>query len=207
MKKSKGPPDAGVAKASTKAKTPGAKPDEIPAQNSANPTQSRPAAARAPEQRRARGFRALAQEVGLLTAPLFARRGLAAGTIVTRWADVVGPALAVFTIPERISFARGRREDGTLAIRVEHGALAVELQHLAPQLIERVNGFFGYRAVERVKLTQGPLPKRHAAKRAGAELPPVALAKDVQDRLEGVADAELRAALTGLAQARAPRRT
>jgi len=168
----------------------------------------RPAAGASPRpaaERRARGFRALAQDLGRLTAPLFAKRGLAAGALVTRWAEVVGPQLATFTIPERIIFARGRREDGTLAVRVENGALALELQHLAPQLIERVNGFFGYRAVERLKLTQGPLPARRTPRRPVASTTPAAPPESVRQQLASVEDGDLRSALTALATARAKR--
>ena len=32
------------------------------------------------------------------------------------------------------------------------GAIALELQHLEPQIVERINGFFGYRAVAKIKL-------------------------------------------------------
>ncbi len=156
-------------------------------------------------ERRGRGFRALAQDLGRLTAPLFAKRGLAAGALVTRWPEVVGPQLATFTIPERIIFARGRREDGTLAVRVENGALALELQHLAPQLIERVNGFFGYRAVERLKLTQGPLPARRTPRRPATAATPAGPTETVRRRLATVEDGDLRAALTDLATARAKR--
>ena len=47
---------------------------------------------------------------------------------------------------------------GTLHVRVGSGALALELQHLEPVVIERINTYFGYRAVERLKLVHGPLP-------------------------------------------------
>lgn len=171
-------------------------------------TLAKPSAPSSSGQRRARGLRAIAQDISGLTAPAFARRGLAAGAIVSRWADVVGTALAACTIPERISFTHGRREDGTLVIRVESGALALELQHLAPQLIERVNSFFGYRAVERVKLTQGPLPKRRT-RRTARQIPAFdenAIDPTLRARLAAIEDPDLRAALAGLAHTRAHRR-
>ena len=36
--------------------------------------------------------------------------------------------------------------------------MATELLHLEPLLIERINGYFGFKAVARLKITQGPLP-------------------------------------------------
>ena len=56
-----------------------------------------------------------------------------------------------------------RREDpdsvGTLAVRVE-GAYAIELQHLAPIVMERVNRYFGWRCVGRITIRQGPVAPR-----------------------------------------------
>ena len=49
--------------------------------------------------------------------------------------------------------------DGVLQVRVA-GPLAVELQHLAPQVLERVNTYLGYRAVTQLKLSRGVLPAR-----------------------------------------------
>jgi hypothetical protein len=34
------------------------------------------------------------------------------------------------------------------------------VQHREPQIIERINGFFGYGAVARLALVQGPMPEK-----------------------------------------------
>ena len=47
--------------------------------------------------------------------------------------------------------------DGVLKLRAAPGA-ALELQHRAPLIIERINLFFGRAAVTRLALVQGPLP-------------------------------------------------
>lgn len=107
------------------------------------------------------GMRALGAAVARVTAPAFRRRGFAEGGILTDWSHIVGSQLATQTEPERLSFARGKRVDGTLQIRVS-GAWATELQHLAPQVIERVNSYFGYRAVDRLAIRQAPLSRTAA---------------------------------------------
>ena len=58
-------------------------------------------------------------------------------------------------------------EPATLVLRVE-GPAAIEIQHLAPVILERVNRFLGWRAVGRIALRQAPL--RGAA--PGAARPP-----------------------------------
>ena len=127
-----------------------------------------------------------------VAAPVVARHG---GGVLSRlkaeWAAIIGPELAAVTWPETL----GR--DGALRLRVA-SILALELQHRAPLVVERINRFFGRDAVARLVLVQGPLPL--AATPAPAAQTPLA-AEDAQAldrRLDDIADPELRAALARL---------
>ena len=152
-------------------------------------------------QRRGRAPRALAESVDRLTRPLFARRGFAGGVVVKDWPLIVGESLAAGTLPERIVYPDRGRSDGTLHLRVASGGLAAEMQHLEPQLVERINGYFGYRAVVRIRFFQRPLPERRAA------APPAVrpLNRSEEEHLDAsltrVADGDLRSALDGLGRA------
>ncbi len=86
-------------------------------------------------------------------------RGFAQAEIVTRWGQIVGEELAAYTIPVRLMFPRGERMGATLIVRCE-SAFAPLLQHKAPRVVEMVNMFFGYGAVTRLDVKQGPLPRR-----------------------------------------------
>jgi hypothetical protein len=88
----------------------------------------------------------------------FARQGFASREILTRWADVVGPEIAAHAEPIRMQWPRDARgtEPATLVLRVE-GPAGVEIQHQADIVLERVNRFFGWRAVDRLALRQAPL--------------------------------------------------
>jgi hypothetical protein len=103
----------------------------------------------------------LADLVGNALRPAFERQGFAAVDIITHWEDIVGPDLAGRTEPVRLVWPR--RDDpestGTLTVRVE-GAYAIELQHLTPVVIERVNRYFGWRCVGRIAIRQGPVTQR-----------------------------------------------
>ncbi|MEJ0072405.1 MAG: DciA family protein [Pseudomonadota bacterium] len=82
-----------------------------------------------------------------MTRSALARRGFAAARAIADWPEIVGPALAESSVPERL--VRGRNaESATLVVRVRSAA-ALELQHWLPQVIERVNGYFGFRASAR----------------------------------------------------------
>jgi hypothetical protein len=153
------------------------------------------------KQRRAHAPRAIAETVDRLTRPLFAKRGFAQGAVVREWDAIVGPELAAQTVPERIAFPPGMRNGGTLHLRVGNGVAATTLQHLKPVLIERINGYFGYAAVVRLRLIQRPLPPRPAAPRPRVR----ALRGDEEARLktclESVPDGDLREALDALGRA------
>ena len=106
--------------------------------------------------------------VSKVTTPLYRKRGFAEARILSDWPVIVGERFAAVTLPEKLTFPRGNtgggKRDGLLHVRV--GApLATELQHLEPQIIERINGYFGYNAVARLKLIQGPVtpPSKPAA--------------------------------------------
>lgn len=86
----------------------------------------------------------------------FKKRGFAQAHILANWTDIAGPLLAEYCAPERLAGSRGI-EGATLTIRAD-GPVALELRHLEPQIIERINAYYGYRAVARLKLIQGPLP-------------------------------------------------
>lgn len=121
-----------------------------------------------------RGIHALASMLPRVTAPIFKARGFAEAGILTDWPAIVGAHLARHTMPEKIAFARGSRSAGTLHI-VTESAFAPELQHLEPQVIERINGYFGYGAVARLfihhgRVVRAPLDDGRPAPRQGNAL-------------------------------------
>ena len=81
----------------------------------------------------------------------------------------------------------------TLVVR---GAHAPMLQHIAPEMIERVNRFFGYAAVARIQMRQGEIATP-ASRVAPPSLKPVPA--ELGDGLKGIVDPELRAVLESLA--------
>jgi hypothetical protein len=127
------------------------------------------------------------------------KRGFGEAQLVTQWEAVIGDELANKLTPERITFPRGERRNGTLRLRVA-SAFATEAQHLEPVLIERINAFFGYGAVSRLVFIQGPplstAPAPPRLRKLSADEQ-----RDIESRVAGVADPELRAALARLGTA------
>jgi hypothetical protein len=151
--------------------------------------QERPAARRGGA---AKPVGALLPDVGGVA---FRRFGFVQGALIGRWREVVGPVYARWSVPESIRFQRGEKHGGTLTIRVE-GPFVTQLQHVSPQLIERVNRIFGYAAVAKVRLVQGPVPQ--PAERT-SPLPEPAPGTTDGPNLSGIQDEGLRTALEGLA--------
>jgi hypothetical protein len=146
--------------------------------------------------RRNKSLRAVAVEADRITGPIRKKRGLAEAALISDWPDIIGAALAAESLPLRIS--RGADgTGGTLHIRVS-GALALELQHMQPQVIERINGYFGYQAIARIALQQGPIGARKPPASKPAPPPSAEDAAALAAQLEGIADDDLRHALDAL---------
>lgn len=114
---------------------------------------------------------ALAVDVSKITQAAIGSRGFAEAGLITHWAEIIGPDLARGCQPDLLRFPKGERHDGTLTLRCI-GAMALEIQHQTPHLLERINSYFGYRAVARLRLIQGTL--RRKPQRAPIKLPPLA---------------------------------
>jgi hypothetical protein len=128
------------------------------------------------------------------------KRGFGEGGLIAEWPAVVGEEIARHAAPLKLSFPRGQRREGTLTLRAT-GAFATELQHMAPQLLERINGYLGYGAIARLKIEQGRLPPRA---RGGMRQPqPLAPDEELQmtTALQRIADDNLRQALEALGRA------
>lgn len=143
--------------------------------------------------------RAIAAVLPKVTAKVLGKRGFAIAAVITDWAEIMGPTLAADTVPRRIAFPRDRRGGGTLHLSAT-GAIATELQHLEPQILERINGYFGFQAVTRLVIHHGLRP-RPAPRPAAADPPAGRAAGPTEDRLAVVEDPALREALRRLGHA------
>lgn len=134
--------------------------------------------------------------VGSALRPALRARGFAAADILGRWPTIVGDLLAQHTAPERLNWPSAESGGATLRVRVAPG-FAPQVQHLAHLIVERINTFFGYRAVARLNLVQGPLPRQQKPKAPKRELQPDERAR-LDELLTGVRDAKLRESLLRL---------
>lgn len=161
-----------------------------------------------PDTRKATGSfaRAVASYVPKLTSKAFERHGFHSAEIMTAWGRVVGADFAAFSEPERIRWPRAatpaggesdtpdERPGATLVLRVDP-ARALDVEYRGRELIERINRYFGYRAIDTLRIVQAPLKRREAPAlapaRATADTTPM-------PALEAASDPNLKAALAAL---------
>jgi hypothetical protein len=143
---------------------------------------------------------ALAVNVPAITRAAIGSRGFAEAGLITHWPEIIGAELARGCQPDMLRFPKGERHDGTLTLRCI-GAMALEIQHQSPFLLDRINGYFGYRAVARLRLVQGTLRRRPS--RSPAKLPALAPAERAatEANLAALPDGEVKDALRRLGEA------
>jgi diaminopimelate epimerase len=146
----------------------------------------------------------LSEFVADLVAPALARQGLGETGLVADWPEIVGARIARSCRPIEIQWPpRASKRDpdapiapATLVLRVE-GAFALEIQHSAATIVERVNAHLGWRCIGKIAFRQGPLDA--APKRAAKASPPSARAKALAEGYAAPIEAEeLREAVTRL---------
>ena len=140
-----------------------------------------------------------------LTKRALGKHGFSSAALIEEWDSVIGPELAATCQPVKLAFPPRQRDGGTLHIRADSGT-ALELQHLEPQIIQRVNAFLGYAAVARLTYIQAPMTQRQMDARQSRKSPetsvapppiPAATAKEIA----AVDDPDLRASLERLGTA------
>lgn len=125
-----------------------------------------------------------------LTRAAFRRRAPGTAQVLADWPQIVGPALAAVTVPRRLSA-------GTLTLACS-GPIAMELQHMAAELISRINTVLGGKVVTALRFVQIPQEAPTAA--PPPAVPPEAAAR-AESAVDGLADSALRDALAALGRA------
>jgi len=156
--------------------------------------------------------RAVASFIPQITEKAFEKHGFAAASLIMDWAQIVGADIASCTLPERLKWPRATdtcaegdargRPGATLVIRVD-AARALDLEYRRQQLMERINGYFGYQAVTVLRFVQDatwdatptgtPAVKTEDHHQRQAASP-------AADRLAAIGDSDLRDALERLSR-------
>lgn len=132
------------------------------------------------------GPRSVAEIVGKVLEPVLARRAGMTLDLIKAWPELVGEEFRETTRPEKINWPRRAHEDdpfkpAVLVVACENSA-ALFFQHEQPAILERVNIFFGFEAIDRMTILQKSVltskPEKHEK--------PAEMTEDDQVRLETI---------------------
>lgn len=133
-----------------------------------------------------------------LTRAVYERHGRAFGEVLLNWPVIAGERLAQWTEPERVLWPRlafaSQKLGGTLVVKCVPQR-ALDVQYETPLLLERINQYFGYGAINAIRIVQGPVSHGRSSRSKIAEsVPDDAVSKQVA----GITDDRLKVALSKL---------
>ena len=143
---------------------------------------------------------ALGKSISKLIQVSFSKRGFVDGEILHRWPTIIGEMLAKASHPEKIIYSKGRNGNGTLQLRVGNSGLALDIQHMEPMILDRINAYFGYRAISRIKIIQAPLPTQKEQPNYKPRVLTEAEKKSLDQQLSTLGDPKLKNALKSLGE-------
>lgn len=148
------------------------------------------------------GPRSVADIIGGVMEPVLARRTGMTLDLIKAWPTLVSEEFAKTTRPEKIDWPRRAHEDdpfepATLVVACE-SASALFFQHEQAPILERVNMFFGFQAIKRIRILQKPvLPETPAKKKQTKALSEEEKVR-LQTLVENIDDPELKQILENL---------
>ncbi len=156
----------------------------------------------------------IASLIGGSLAPSLRARGFASSEVITRWPDFIGAQLAPHTralqlkwpprgsktlpsLPDRDAIELSAKHDGATLIVAVSGGMAIDVQHMAPQIIQRINAALGWRCVSKLALRQQPVARILPRIRREIPLLPAEIAR-LEATTQKIDDENLRQAFTRL---------
>ena len=106
------------------------------------------------ENRKSGGLESFSRLLSPLAKNILGKKGFVGTDILFNWEEIVGKDIARFCIPDKIDFKKDQRDNGTLHIITTNGAFATEIKYKESLIIEKINTYFGYRAVSGLKIIQ-----------------------------------------------------
>lgn len=153
-----------------------------------------------------RGEQPISDIANTIMDPVLARRAGISTALLGSWDEIAGAEFADCTRPEKIVWPRrndpgqmGGHRPGQLVIACE-GARALFLTHAQDELIDRINGFFGYPAICQIRIVQKPVSQTTRVQKAIRPLPKAQSAR-LDAMMEGIESEALRAAIARLGKA------
>lgn len=156
------------------------------------------------DKRTSKGYfaRSVGAYVPKVVAAAFEKYGFHTAEIMTSWETIVGADLARLTRPEAIKWPRGAkgrvasddeaRTGGATLVLASNPAFALEVSYRTQEIVDRINRYFGYRAIAQLRIVQTPnaeIPAKRDPIRYAPAAKPQAATSPVAEGLSGALEA------------------
>ncbi len=98
------------------------------------------------------GTFAIGDSLSRLAALSFTKRGLGNGQIVKEWHNIWPKPWCEVAIPKRIRWKSNMQSGGILEVSVVNPVMNTMLMHHKGELVQRINIWFGYNAIEDIRI-------------------------------------------------------
>jgi len=129
--------------------------------------------------------------------PICQQNGFIQARILLEWEYIVTPQFAQFCTPLKVTFPLKQRSNGRLLLKTT-SSMAMEISYLEPLILNRINQYFGYQAISKISLLQGPIAKKAPSQKPPPKPLPEAIQLNLENHVQLIEDDRLRAALLSL---------
>ncbi len=124
----------------------------------------------------------------------FEKKGFIQAAILLEWPQIVGSEMSEKCIPEKLVFPRGKKGEGVLHLNVQVSS-GLLIEYGAPLIIDKINSYFGYQAVTRLKIKQVLYKKEVLPSLSLKNLNDIILSNEELNQLNQIPSHELKEAL------------
>lgn len=142
-------------------------------------------------------MRPLSYAMKPLTKKAFGGKSPVFGKLILEWNIITKGMGCKKVTPIKLTFPRGKNSGATLSLAAS-SSQAFQLQHSTTQILERINQFFGYKAVEKINfIHQTSKPNVKKKSKEIKKVSPEKIQK-LENNLSFVKDSDMKKALVAL---------
>lgn len=121
--------------------------------------------------------------------------------ILLNWQYIIGGQIAAYCFPRKAKF-NPRDNTRTLFVEVPAGGYALEMQHREEYMLEKINAYFGYKAIHKLNIAQNVKlqPRLPAEKKSNKQEMTEKEKQQLKELMQGVEDEKLKEILTKLGE-------
>ncbi|MBP1532286.1 MAG: DUF721 domain-containing protein [Alphaproteobacteria bacterium] len=148
----------------------------------------------------------ISKTIAPLAKQLLGQNGFTHIELLSAWPQIVGEQIAKYSLPHKLIFSKNQGDNGTLTIMTLSGAFAMEIQQNEGIILQKINAFFGYNAVGKIRIIQNSNPEDflQAKKPYGKVKKTVVSAEEeayITELIKDISDEKLRNTLENLGKA------